>query len=78
MGYAKQPERKVYLEAYRADGTQILGNMDGQAVIRARRYERTLAYKNAVLRVANYHQRGGRVASYKVVDEAGRLLEVIR
>jgi hypothetical protein len=34
-----------YISAYAADGSRILGNLDGQASIRARRPERTAAWK---------------------------------
>ena len=34
-----------YIECFRADGSEILGNLDGQAVLRTVNYKRTNAYK---------------------------------
>ncbi len=60
---------KVYIEAFRADGSQILGNLDGQAAIVARDYKQTHAYKYAKLGLIK------RVAKYRVIDTSGRVLE---
>lgn len=37
---------KIYIEAFYADGTQKLGNLDGQAVIRVPNWRRTAAYRH--------------------------------
>lgn len=42
---------KYYVEAYYADDTPILGNLDGQCVIHAVRYRRTNAYKALFTRI---------------------------
>lgn len=51
---------KFYVEAYYADGTPILGNLDGQGIIYAKSYKRTLHYKELVNRKFResvaYHQ----------------------
>lgn len=60
---------KVYIEAFRADGSEILGNLDGQTNIVARNYKRTHAYKYAKLGL------GLHVASYRVVNAYGQVLE---
>lgn len=62
---------KVWIEALRADGSQILGNGDGQGPITAANYRRTTHYKTA---------KAGRIskrpASYQVVqDRSGLILE---
>lgn len=36
---------KHYVEAYQADGSQILGNLDGQAVLHAKDPRRTKHFK---------------------------------
>jgi hypothetical protein len=64
---------KVYVEAFYPDGSQILGNLDGQAVIRAKNYRRTQAYKR--LRSILYNST--RVASFRIVAEDGRVLETV-
>ena len=68
----------AYIEAYYADGSPILGNMDGQAVISAKQYKRTNAYKRAVWLLADPKRTYKRVAFYRVVTPDGRLLEEIR
>jgi hypothetical protein len=45
---------KYYVEAYDANNYQILGNLDGQAVLRVRNYKRTKHYKN--LRTLRTHR----------------------
>lgn len=37
-----------YIEAFRKDGSQILGNLDGQNALRVRDYKRTRAYKQLI------------------------------
>ena len=36
---------RTYFEAYRADGSQVLGNLDGQGVTKAKNYQKTTWYK---------------------------------
>lgn len=67
---------KYYLEAYYSDGRQILGNGDGQMVLRCRNYRRTKYYKYIKDRVARGRQ-PKRVSYYKIVADNGRVLETI-
>jgi hypothetical protein len=62
---------KYYVEAYDANNYQILGNLDGQAVLRVRNYKRTKHYKN--LRTLRTH----RVTYYKIVTENGHIVETL-
>jgi hypothetical protein len=62
-----------YIEAYYANGSPMLGNLDGQAALRCRSYKRTKHYR--FLRDGKL--RSPRVAYYKVVDGYGRVLETI-
>src|SRR5690606_20481075 len=65
---------KYYVEAYDHEGKQILGNLDGQGVIKAKNYRRTQHYKKL------YQGKVGsssRVHCWKIVDENGNVLEVI-
>ena len=64
---------KVYVEAYNAQGRQILGNMDGQGVIRAKNYRRTEHYR--MLRSGAMPRLDGKVHHYRIVDELDRVLE---
>lgn len=50
-----------WIEAWGADGRQILGTMNGQGVIRARNYRRTNMYKALRLR------RGSHVFEYRIL-----------
>lgn len=63
----------IYIEAYRQDGSEILGNLDGQTVIRGRFYRRSKAYKS--LRYGIDRPRYDRVSVWRVVDEYGNVLE---
>lgn len=71
---------KLYIECYYADGSQILGNMDGQAVLNVKSiqsYKRCKAYKFARQRVSQYDPNSDRpicrkVAKIKVVTEDGK------
>lgn len=67
---------KYYVEAFYSDGGQILGNCDGQAVLRCRNYQRTKYYKYLKSRVAQGFK-PKRVSYYRVVTEGGRVLETI-
>jgi hypothetical protein len=58
---------KYYVEAYRSDGSQVLGNLDGQAVIRARDYKRTNIYKRLKSEPKSKLSLGGKVVRYDIV-----------
>ena len=60
-----------YVEAYDSNDRQILGNLDGQTVLRVRNYKRTKHYKN--LRTLRTH----RVTYYKIVTESGHIVETL-
>ncbi len=62
---------KYYVEAYDKDNREILGNLDGQGVIRAKLYRRTLHYKS----LATRRTLGNRVKFYRIVDGAGNRYE---
>lgn len=65
---------KFYVEAYDENDQQILGNLDGQTVLRAKNYQRTAHYKalvNDTIRVSN------RVTHWRIVTESGKTLEVV-
>ncbi len=64
-----------YIEAYGANGQQILGNLDGQDVIRAVNPRRALAYK--VLKSTSGRPNWSRVKEWRLVTAAGLCLEVI-
>ena len=68
---------KLYIECFRADGSQILGNLDGQAVIRTQNYRRTHAYKRLAEIVGNPKWMQGKVAFARVVTADGRILETV-
>lgn len=64
----------TYIEAYRADGSQVLGNLDGQASLKARYYRRTDHYhklRYGHIKVSKY------VHHWHVVDVDGKVLETI-
>lgn len=66
---------KYYTEAYRADGSQLLGNLDGQGVIRAKLPRRTLLYKRLL---SGYHRpKWPYVHHWKLVREDGLFIETI-
>ena len=69
---------KVYIECYYLDGTPILGNLDGQAVIHAVYYRRTNAYKRACNIVGNPKHMSGKVGFARVVTSNGQILETIK
>ena len=59
-----------YIEAFDSSDRPILGNLDGQTVLRVRNYKRTKHYN--YLRTA----RTPRVSYYKVVTGNGHVMEV--
>ncbi len=69
---------KYYIECFYADGGQILGNLDGQAVMNCTRYQSTKAYKRIKSIVGNPKHMGGMVASARVVTELGHVMETIK
>jgi hypothetical protein len=60
-----------YVEAYDSNDRQILGNLDGQTVLRVRNYKRTKHYRN--LRTLRTH----RVSYYNIVAVDGRIVETL-
>jgi len=66
---------KFYVEAYYEDGNPILGNCDGQTVLRCRNPRRTKHYRHIKDVIAN--GKSHRVSYYKIVDEHGRLFETL-
>jgi hypothetical protein len=67
-----------YIECFRADGSEILGNLDGQAVLRTLNYKRTNAYKSLKQIVGNPKWMNGKVAFARVVTSSGTILETVR
>lgn len=67
---------RVWVEAYGADGRQLLGNGEGQGPIHAKKYRRTDHYKNLVgwLRTNRYP----RVFTYHIRDDHNLVLETLR
>ena len=66
---------KYYVEAYYEDGSAILGNCDGQTVLRCRNPRRTKHYRHLRDAIAKRHH--PKVAYYKIVNEHGHLFETI-
>lgn len=67
-----------YIECFRADGSEIFGNLDGQAVLRTLHYKRTNAYKSLKQIVGNPKWMNGKVAFARVVTSSGTILETVR
>ena len=67
-----------YIECFYWDGGQILGNLDGQAVIRTANYNRTAAYKAILKRVGNPNYMDAKVAFARVVRPDGQIVETIK
>jgi hypothetical protein len=79
--HTKEEQMKLYIECFRADGGQILGNLDGQAVLHCastRTYKRCAAYKRLARIVKNPKWMNGKVDHAKVVTEQGKVLEVVK
>ena len=70
---------KYYIECYRADGGQILGNLDGQAVLHCQggNWKRTADYKRLRKIVKNPKWMNGKVDHAKVVTESGVVVETV-
>ena len=64
---------KYYVEAYDISDKQILGNLDGQGVIRARDFRRTKHFKM----LEAYPTLNNRVYLYRIVDEGGTVHETV-
>jgi hypothetical protein len=64
----------IYVEAYGADGKQILGNRDGQRAWDGVFYKRTEWYRN----LSTCRTLDGRVAYYRIVNDRGDALETVR
>jgi hypothetical protein len=69
---------RYYIECYHKDGTQRLGNLDGQASLNVINYKRTNAYKRILTIVKNPNHMNGIVDRAHIVNERGRVLEVIK
>jgi hypothetical protein len=65
---------RYYIEAYYADGSRILGNLDGQAAMMCQHYSRTHAYQNIK---SKDRSRYPRVHHWCIVGSEGELLEKI-
>ena len=61
---------RFYVEAYRADGSQILGNLDGQTVLHCRYPSRTKHVQR--LQSGRDRPTWPRVHKWVVVDGAGK------
>ena len=64
---------KHYIEAYTRKNEQILGNLDGQGVLRAKKYRRTSAYKG----LSTFRTLNNRVAYYCIVTPTGKTVETV-
>lgn len=70
---------RLYIDCFRADGTQILGNLDGQAALgEPKNYRRTHAYKRLRQIVGNPRWMNAKVSEARVVTATGQVLEVIK
>jgi len=68
-----------YVEAFKLDGSQILGTMDGQVPIDARVIRRTLAYKALKRgRRPNGEIVSTRASYWNIVTESGNVIETIK
>ena len=65
---------RIYVEAYRADGRQILGELDGQRAWNGTAYKRTEWYKS----LSTFRTLDGRVAYYRIVNDRSDVLETVR
>lgn len=68
----------IIIEAYNKEGIQILGNMDGQALLRGfKDFRRSNAYKRVKVLPKEKLSLDGRVVRYKIVSNDGKLIEEI-
>jgi hypothetical protein len=61
---------RYYIEAYRAEGDQILGNLDGQAALTCRDVKKTAHFRSLINPFSR--PRFVRVAFWKVIDQHGK------
>jgi hypothetical protein len=66
---------KHYIEAYGENHNQILGNLDGQGVIRALSYRRTIQYKALVS--GDNRPKWSRIRYWRIVTEKDEIRETI-
>lgn len=60
-----------YLRAFTADGTELFGESDGQAIIHSTNYQQSAAYKSAVAGAFP------RPAYFQITTTSGRIIETI-
>ena len=68
---------RYYVESYYLDGRQILGNLDGQAVLDCRYPSRTKWVKNLQTAPVERLSLRACAAVFKVVDTSGKVVMVI-
>ena len=68
---------RYYVEAYRADGSQILGNCDGQASLECRYPERTAHVRRLRREPAERLSLRGVAARYRIVTASGAIVATI-
>lgn len=68
---------RFYIEAFDATHRQILGNLDGQAAIKARNYKRTNAYLFAVQAARTGKHVDKKIAYWRVIGEDGKTIEIL-
>jgi hypothetical protein len=64
---------KYYVEAYDSNDRQVLGNLDGQTVLRVRNYKRTKHYNW----LRENKGRNPRVSYYRIVTNNGCVIETL-
>lgn len=69
---------RYYIEAYEADGHQVLGTLDGQNVLNCRYPARTAAVKRLIREPRERLSLYGRVREYRVITEDERVVMTIR
>lgn len=65
---------KVYIEAYDANNKQILGNLDGQGVINAKQFRRTMHFKS----LSTFSTLNNKVKYYDIVTVNDVLLATVQ
>lgn len=65
---------KYYIEALNAEGEPILGNLDGQAVLRAIEPTRCIAWKRLFQPASATRPKWARVAKWQLVTIRGRVI----
>ena len=59
-----------YITAHHADGSPVLGNLDGQTVLRTRRPDRSAHWQQLGLQI----RASARIAFWRIEDSSGRVL----